>query len=357
MPRGEVDATAVKLAKALLRAGDHDGFHQLLRERPGLAKDGSVVIDAARLHVAKAVRALAKAGADLDGSSRGYRPLHAAIQEKPHQDGPSGDKARIATVKTLLTLGANAALTGGWPAMPALQVACGVGDRELVDLLVKHLGEVDGFAAAALGDLARIRKEIAADDAFANAKDASSLMALHYAACSRLHRDEKIARNLRAIATELLAAGANPDATARSWSHDVTAIDLAISAHHLPLVEIFLRSGADATRAFATALWNTGDGFKTYGELCLRNGADPNRTIYEKKPLLNQLVRWGQVKQVLWLASLGADANIPDDRGWTAMHQAASRGNRRMWDALLAAGGDAKHKAKDGATPQKLRKG
>ena len=51
-------------------------------------------------------------------------------------------------------------------------------------------------------------------------------------------------------------------------------------------------------------------------------------------------MRWGQVKPALWLLERGASPNLPDERGWTALHQAASRGNERMLRACLDAGGD-----------------
>jgi ankyrin repeat protein len=52
-----------------------------------------------------------------------------------------------------------------------------------------------------------------------------------------------------------------------------------------------------------------------------------------------------------WLIAKGASPNQPDDRGWTAVHQAASRGNERMLQAVLDAGGDRGRKTKDGHTP------
>lgn len=332
------DRVAAKLAIALLRAGDRPRFEQLLAERAGLARIGSVILAAAGIHDVAAVKRLANAGADLDSLVRGYRPLHAAIQEKPHQDRPFAGEDRLSTVQTLLDLGADPSRSAAWPAMPALQVACGVGDREMVELLLSYV-RVDAFSAAALGRMPLVRRALAADASFATSKDSNSLTALHYVACSRLHREPETGKRLREIATMLLDAGASSDALARSWSHEVTATDLAISSHHLSLVEILLRRGGDPTRALAAAMWNTGDRFRDYGDLCLGAGAKIDECVYENKPLLNQLVRWGKVEPVLWLVSLGANPNLEDDRGWTAVTQAKSRGNRRMWDALIAAGG------------------
>jgi len=40
-----------------------------------------------------------------------------------------------------------------------------------------------------------------------------------------------------------------------------------------------------------------------------------------------------------------------DENGWTALHQAASRGNEKMFNAVVSAGGDLNRKTKDGRTP------
>jgi ankyrin repeat protein len=69
------------------------------------------------------------------------------------------------------------------------------------------------------------------------------------------------------------------------------------------------------------------------------------------KPLLNQLVRWGQVRPALWMLERGASPNLPDERGWTAVHQAASRGSERLLRAVLAASGDRRARDRSGSTP------
>jgi len=62
-------------------------------------------------------------------------------------------------------------------------------------------------------------------------------------------------------------------------------------------------------------------------------------------------VRWGQLQQAFWLLERGASPNVADPRGWTAMHQAASRGNLRLMKALLEAGGNRRKMNKIGQTP------
>ena len=54
----------------------------------------------------------------------------------------------------------------------------------------------------------------------------------------------------------------------------------------------------------------------------------------------------------MWLLANGASPDVPDSRGWTAMHQAASRGNERMMRTLLDAGGDLSLRDKEGQRPR-----
>ncbi|MGH9659521.1 MAG: ankyrin repeat domain-containing protein, partial [Bryobacteraceae bacterium] len=84
----------------------------------------------------------------------------------------------------------------------------------------------------------------------------------------------------------------------------------------------------------------------------LAHGAVPDGAVADNQPLLNNLIRWGRFSQALWLLSRGASPNIPDERGWTAVHQAASRGNERMLRALLDAGGDRTRRDKEGCVPR-----
>jgi ankyrin repeat protein len=104
---------------------------------------------------------------------------------------------------------------------------------------------------------------------------------------------------------------------------------------------------SDATAALPSAAWRD---TMELAELCLGRGAEIDRAVHEGKPLLNQLVRWGQVKPALWLLERGASPNLAADRGWTALHQAASRGNERMLRACLAAGADRSARDRNGLT-------
>ncbi|HWN99138.1 MAG TPA: ankyrin repeat domain-containing protein [Blastocatellia bacterium] len=117
------------------------------------------------------------------------------------------------------------------------------------------------------------------------------------------------------------------------------------------MFELLLDRGADATAALPSTLWR--DGFE-FAELALRHGAKIDLSVDNGKPLLNELIRWGQLKAVLWLLDHGASPNLADAQGWTAVHQAASRGNERMMQAVLDAKGDPGKRDKEGNTPLDL---
>ncbi|MEK6407415.1 MAG: ankyrin repeat domain-containing protein [Acidobacteriota bacterium] len=50
----------------------------------------------------------------------------------------------------------------------------------------------------------------------------------------------------------------------------------------------------------------------------------------------------------------GASPNVADEQGWTAVHQAVSRGNEKILKAVLDAGGDSSRKDNEGNTPLEL---
>jgi ankyrin repeat protein len=295
---------------------------------------------------------LKERGADLNAEWRGYRAIHALIQREPHAQGTTPSKKELECLAWLLENGADPKLPAAWPPMPALIVAAFWGPQAYVDALLEGGAKRDGFAACALGDLVAVKKTLAKDAGFAEARAAGGLTALQCCAGSKRGRDDaKIAKKLLEIASVLLDAGADPNAKTKSWSHEIDVAYLACSSANRAMLELLLDRGADATAALPSAAWR-----KTMelAELCLERGAEIDRAEHDGKPLLNQLVRWGQVKPALWLLERGASPNLPDERGWTAVHQAASRGNERMLRACLAAGGDPFARDKAGLVPAQV---
>jgi ankyrin repeat protein len=157
-----------------------------------------------------------------------------------------------------------------------------------------------------------------------------------------------------------LDAGADPHAKTRSWSHDVDALYLSASSRQLAVFSLLLDRGADATMALTHALWNGGDDHAALAAAALAHGADVNRAEAAGRPLLSDLIRWGQFTPAQWLLAHGADPNRTQgmdgspSAGWTALHQAASRGNAKMVEALLSAGADVGKRDAVGRTPRDI---
>jgi len=120
------------------------------------------------------------------------------------------------------------------------------------------------------------------------------------------------------------------------------------------MFELLLNAGPNATDAISYAVW--GEHY-VLAELALTHGADLDRAVANSKPLLNDLIRWVQIPQMEWTLAHGASPNVPDGQeGWTAVHQAASRGNARMMRAVVDAGGYLAIRDKKGRKPADIAK-
>jgi ankyrin repeat protein len=334
----------------VLRTRNFAAVRAAIRADAKAARSAAAVLTAAQLGWIEALELLIHSGADVNASYRNYRPLHALIQERPHKPGQTTSE-RLACLKWLLAHGADPELPGAWPSMRAILVAAFAGEPRYVNELKKGGARVDGFVAAALGDLRRVERSLKSDPGFVTARDPGGLTALHCAAGSRLgSKSPKTRQALFAISKLLLDKGADPAARLRSWGQDVDALYFATSSEQTDVLELMLERGADATSALVHAVW------KDLGiaEICLKHGAVIDRARDGEKPLLNQMIRWGQFEPAQWLLDHGASPNLRDEQGWTAVHQAASRGNEQMLKAVLAAGGDASRKGNAGETPAEI---
>jgi ankyrin repeat protein len=249
----------------------------------------------------------------------------------------------------MLANGADPEQLGAWPSARAVVIAAFGGRSEYVKRLRKAGAKIDGFTGAALGDRKAVQKALAARAGFALERDGGLLTALQCAAGSRLAGVDTLS-----IARLLLDAGADVDAKTKSWGDEVNAAYFAAGTKSKAMFELLLSRGADATAAIGHAVWG-----KHYdlAELALAHRADLDCATANGKPLLNDLIRWGQIPQMEWMLAHGASPNIPDSLdGWTAVHQAASRGNVRMMRAVLDAGGDLAIRDKKGWTPADIAK-
>lgn len=326
-----------------LRSGRLTAVRQAIAADPKAARHPRAVVEAGRLAFQPALALLQSKGADLNASWKNYCALHNLLQEDAHAETGKPSPGRLACLDWMLANGADPERPAAWPAARAIVIAAFVGQPEYVERLRRAGARMDGFAAAALGDLDALRQTLCERPSFASERDAGGLTAFQCAAGSRMPD----APLVEATAL-LLDAGAELAARTRSWAHDVDAVYLSTQTRNTALFKLFLERGAGPTEAFAHPVWNAS---YDMAELALEYGAEPDRATANGKPLLNDLVRWGQIPQTLWLLSRGASPNIADDRGWTAVHQAASRGNLRLLEAVLAAGGDRALSDHAGETP------
>lgn len=328
-----------------LRAGDFAAVEAIAMLDPAAARHPRAICEAARLASLPAVKLFCKLGAQLNVISRNYRPLHSLLQEDPHHSAGKPSRERITCLKWMLSHGADPELHAAWPPARGLIIAAFVGVPEYVACLEDAGAKQDVFSAAALGRMEPLRKALTFSTGWVNDRDGKSLTVLQCCAGSRLPHPEAQVE----IARVLLDHGAEVGARTKSWGHDIEAIYLAASAKNLPLFRLFLERGADATEALVPALWNANLDFAA---VAMEFGARPDLAVGEKKPLLNHLICWGQIPQTLWLLEHGASPNIPDSQGWTAVHQAASRGNVRVLQAVLDHGGDLRARDQQGDTPE-----
>jgi len=340
-----MDAATAALKKADIRA-----LAAALAHDPALARKPQVILTAAGLARVDVFKKLAAHGADFNAVWRGYRALHSVIQgESPHGQEIEAVAERRKCLEWLLAHGADPELTGAWPPARAILVAAFGGVASFVEALRTGGARIDVFVSCALGDVRAVRRALGKDPALGDRRDNGGLTTLQCAAGSRMGRsDAAVQARLVEIAVLLLDAGADPNARTKSWSHAIDAAYLAVSARNPGILEALLARGADATEALSAAAWQEDP---SLAELTLGRGARIDEALSNGLPLLNDLVRWGQFRNALWLLGRGADPNRADAKGWTAVHQAASRGNERMWRALLDGGGDPRRKDEEGRTP------
>jgi len=327
---------------APLKSRDLGAVRAIVARDGEAARHASVIVQAAGLGWPEATALLLEQGADANAEWRNYRPLHALMQEEPHAAAGQPAAERVETLRLLLRRGADPELRGAWPATRALLIAGFVGLPVYTEILLEAGAAVDGFAAAALGDVALFRRIFKKDPGLATAREGGVLTALMCACGTRLN-----AKGGAAIAELLLDNGADANAQAKSWGRFVDVAHFAATAKNKAAFRLLLERGANPHEALVPAIWNGG---LDYAQLALDHGANPDVPRPEKRPLLNNLITWGQMGPTLWLLERGANPNLADARGYTALHQAASRGNVRMLEALLAHGADPTLKDANGDT-------
>lgn len=327
-----------------IRRNDLARLQKLLLTSPELVEEPTLLNEASLLGHAEAVRLLLSCGSDPDAavvSHEWYRPLHRAIEHRGVPKNPGHHQA----AEHLLRGGASLIQRSTWMQLVPLTMAGMTGDREFVDLLIKAGAERNLFTAAAVADAAAVRRFLRRRSA-ATTKDENNMTPLHYAAlCGLADADS----DRRRIVECLLDAGADGDACERIGPYPPTAVLHFAAWKNYPAAEALLSRGADPNGGFGNCLWSKPG---PMAELFLRHGADVNGRTAEGQPLLNSRIRWNLPAIALWLLSHGADPNLTDQLGNTALHEAATRGiNPKVVEALLSRGGNPASKNQAGQTP------
>lgn len=345
MPRADALITAVaKQDLTALRAAlaKHD-----------CAPPAQAMMNAGRLAWLPGLKLLTAHGGDLNASFRNYRAIHALIQEKPHEGGSSTPE-RIACLEWMLDHGADPEQMAAWPAARAVVIAAFTGEQRYVKVLFAHKAKRNVFTSAAVGDAVRVAKELQADPGLALARDGGLLTALQCCAGSRLGaKHPKVNASLLECARLLIEAGADVNARTKTWAHEVPVSYFVIRSGQMEMLRLLLARGMNPTDAVSTACWDRREDML---DLLIGHGADLTKACDQARPVLSELIRWGQFEAARMYLRKGVDPNLTDDKGWTSLHQAVSRGNLRMLQDLIAAGGDPRRASEDGRTPRGMAK-
>jgi ankyrin repeat protein len=337
----------LKQAAEAAARGDCRALRKILNASPEITEDARLLNDAALHGQIEAVRLLISSGSDPDGqvpSHEYYRPLHRAIEHR----GVPRNPGHRQVVETLIEAGASLEERATWMQLVPLAVAGMVGDREVIELL-HEAGSVETiFTAAITVDYAGVRRFLKRKSA-ALTKDVNNMTPLHYAALCGVDDAER-----GKIAEMLLDAGADPDARENIGPYPETPVLHFAAWKNYPLAEVLLSRGANPNFGFGNCLWREPG---EMAELFLAHGADVNGREASGQPFLNSRIHWNLTSVALWLLKNGANPNLTDSAGNTALHEAAWRGvNPKVVEAILAKGGKRSAKNKDGVTPLDIAK-
>jgi ankyrin repeat protein len=339
--------TASREIVSLCARGNLAGLRRRLANDPDLAADPRLINEAALHGHAGVVKVLLEAGADADAcvpSHEFYRPLHRAIEHR----GVTKNPGHRDVAELLVRAGASLEARATWMQLPPLAVAGLAGDAEMIAFLIRAGAPTNLFTAAATADEAGVLSALTRNPAAARSADENHLTPLHYAALSGLVHDAA-RQSHRRIAHLLLDAGADGDARAPVGPYPPTPVLHFAAWKNYALSEVLLGRGCDPDAGFGNCLWKPPG---EMAELFLAHGANVNRREASGQPLLNSRIHWNLPHVALWLLEKGADPNLTDSAGNTALHEAASRGiNPKVLLAILERRGRPNARNQVGETP------
>ena len=255
---------------------------------------------------------------------------------------------RLKLAEWLLDAGAEIDATGCYNSETLVQItpycaAAHYGHADVAALLKLRSTQLDVFRAAFMGEMDVLQAQLDATPALLNAEDPhDSIYFVPLIAFA-------VAGGQIELAQFLLQRGAI------TLPYSALLLHLAASAGRMELTQLLLTHNIDARAVDGGIFVSCRD--LTILQVLVEHGADVNCAGINRTTPLAYAVRadkGNRVDLVQWLLAQGADVNIADAKGQTALHVAAGSGHPIIIQALLDHAGDATRKDTQGRTARDI---